>query len=164
MTRAQTRTLATTLALTLGSGIWALAVAQSGGDGATVARGRYIVQIAGCNDCHTPGYPESGGKVPESKWLVGTPVGWRGPWGTTYPSNVRLYMQGLTEDQWVTVARSTEMRPPMPWFTLRDMTEKDLRALYRFVRTLGPAGEPAPAYVPPDRTPKGPVIEFPPAM
>ena len=37
----------------------------------------------------------------------------------------------------------------MPWFTLHDMTETDLRAFYRYVRSLGPAGNPAPAYVPP---------------
>ena len=35
------------------------------------ARGRYLVEIGGCNDCHTPGYAMSGGKVPEKQWLVG---------------------------------------------------------------------------------------------
>mgnify|MGYP001603103675 CR=1 FL=1 len=48
-----------------------------------VAAGRYIVQIAGCNDCHTAGYAMSDGHVPESQWLTGNPVGWRGPLGTT---------------------------------------------------------------------------------
>src|SRR5882672_998171 len=47
-------------------------------------RGSYLAVIAGCNDCHTPGYAESGGKVPESQWLTGTLLGWSGPWGTTY--------------------------------------------------------------------------------
>ncbi|MEJ2396973.1 MAG: cytochrome C, partial [Gammaproteobacteria bacterium] len=28
-------------------------------------RGRYLVRIGGCNDCHTAGYAESGGKTPE---------------------------------------------------------------------------------------------------
>jgi hypothetical protein len=37
----------------------------------------------------------------------------------------------------------------------------DLRALYRFIRHLGIAGELAPAYVPPEQEPKGPVIAFP---
>lgn len=124
-------------------------------------RGRYLVRIAGCNDCHTAGYAPSGGKVPESQWLLGDSLGWRGPWGTTYPINLRLYMQGYTEEQWVKTAKTAKARPPMPWFALHHMSEGDLRALYRYVRHLGPAGKPAPAYVPPDKTPSGPYIQFP---
>jgi len=126
-----------------------------------VKRGRYLVQIGGCNDCHTPMYPPKGGKVPEAEWLTGDALGWRGPWGTTYPTNLRLYMQDLTEDQWVKKAKSLTARPPMPWFNVRDMTTRDLRALYRYVRHLGPAGKPAPAYLPPDKTPPQPYVEFP---
>jgi hypothetical protein len=37
----------------------------------------------------------------------------------------------------------------------------DLRAFYGFVRHLGPAGKPAPKYVPPDTTPSGPYVQFP---
>ena len=130
-------------------------------DAQAIARGKYIAKIAGCNDCHTPGYAMTGGKVPEKDWLVGDALGWRGDWGTTYPANLRLYMQNMSEAQWVKTAQSIQTRPPMPWFALRDMQEQDLRAFYRFVRSLGPVGEPAPAYVPPGQTPKGPVIQFP---
>jgi hypothetical protein len=49
----------------------------------------------------------------------------------------------------------------MPWFSLRDMTDEDLRAIYQFVRSLGPGGEPAPAYLPPGQTPSGPYVQFP---
>ena len=130
-------------------------------DQASLKRGRYIAQIAGCNDCHAAGYAMSGGKTPEKDWLMGDAIGWRGAWGTTYPTNLRLYMQQLTEDQWVKKAKSLQARPPMPWFALRDMKTSDLRAFYRFVRHLGPAGKPAPEYVPPDKTPSGPYIQFP---
>ena len=126
-----------------------------------VERGRYLVQIAGCNDCHTANYAPSGGKVPEKEWLLGDALGWRGPWGTTYPTNLRLYMQDLTEDQWVKKGKTLNARPPMPWFNVRDMTERDLRAMYRYIRHLGPAGKPAPAYVPPEKTPEGPYVQFP---
>jgi mono/diheme cytochrome c family protein len=130
-------------------------------DDAQVKRGRYLVQIGGCNDCHTPAYPEKGGKVPEAQWLTGDALGWYGPWGTTYPTNLRLYMQDLTEDQWVKKARTLQARPPMPWFNVRAMTTNDLRALYRYLRHLGPAGKPAPAYLPPDKTPPQPYVAFP---
>jgi mono/diheme cytochrome c family protein len=76
-----------------------------------VMRGRYLVEIAGCNDCHTPGYAMSGGKVPESQWLTGDALG-----------------------------KTLETRPPMPWFNLRAMSNADLRATYRYIRHLGPAG------------------------
>ena len=59
------------------------ALGQAKADAASLERGRYIAQIAGCNDCHTPGYALSGGKVPEKAWLTGDSFGWRGPWGTT---------------------------------------------------------------------------------
>jgi mono/diheme cytochrome c family protein len=127
----------------------------------SVARGRYVVGIAGCNDCHTPNYAPSGGKVAESEWLTGDALGWRGPWGTTYAPNLRLYMPGLTEEQWVKKAKTLTTRPPMPWFNLHHMSEADLRAIYRYVRHLGPAGKPAPDYVPPDKTPAMPYVQFP---
>jgi mono/diheme cytochrome c family protein len=139
-----------------------LAVAASPSTSApSVERGRYLARIAGCNDCHTPGYVASAGTVPETQWLVGDSLGWRGPWGTTYPINLRLYLQGMTEEQWVAVARAVRSRPPMPWFALRDMTEQDLRSLYQFVRSLGPGGGPSPAYVPPEREPSTPYVQFP---
>ena len=130
-------------------------------DAQAIERGRYIAKIGGCNDCHTPGYAVKGGKVAEKDWLTGDALGWRGDWGTTYPANLRTYMQNMSEAQWVKTAKSIETRPPMPWFALHDMSEQDLRAFYRFVRHLGPAGQPAPAYVPPGQVPQGPYIQFP---
>jgi mono/diheme cytochrome c family protein len=130
-------------------------------DDASIARGRYIAKIAGCNDCHTPGYAMTGGQVPEKDWLVGDHLGWKGAWGTTYPANLRLALAKVSEDEWVRTAKTKPLRPPMPWFALRDMNETDLRAFYRFVRSLGEAGAPVPAYVPPDQSPKGPVVTFP---
>jgi mono/diheme cytochrome c family protein len=126
-----------------------------------VQRGRYLVAIAGCNDCHTPNFAPSGGKVPETQWLTGDSLGWRGPWGTTYAPNLRLYMQTLTEGQWVKKAKTLATRPPMPWFNLHHMSAADLRAIYRYVRYLGPAGNPAPDYVPPDKAPPHPYVQFP---
>jgi mono/diheme cytochrome c family protein len=153
----------TKIALAFSAALAALAAnAQAAGptaDMGTIARGKYVAMIGGCNDCHTPHYPESGGKVPESQWLTGAPVGFQGPWGTTYPANLRLLAQSMTETQWVARFR-TEMRPPMPWFNLAAMSDADVRALYHYVRSLGARGEPAPVYVPPGQAAKTPVIVF----
>ncbi|MGQ0658199.1 MAG: c-type cytochrome [Chromatiales bacterium] len=130
-------------------------------DAVQLDRGRYAVRITGCNDCHTPGYTQAAGAVPEQNWLTGDALGWRGPWGTTYASNLRLYMQSISEDQWIEVARTARYRPPMPWFTLREISEQDLRAMYRFIHALGPAGEPAPVFLPPGEQPHGPYVQFP---
>lgn len=140
---------------------YSLAAAGDTSHEKTVERGRYLVKISGCNDCHTPGYAQAGGNIPEKQWLTGSPLGWRGPWGTTYATNLRLYMQSVSEEQWLKTAHSTQYRPPMPWFTLRDMSTQDLQAIYRFTRHLGPAGAVAPAYVPPNQTPNGPFVSFP---
>jgi mono/diheme cytochrome c family protein len=130
-------------------------------DRQALERGRYLTQIGGCNDCHTPGYLLSEGNVDESRWLTGDRFGWRGPWGTTYAANLRLLLAGLTEDQWVLKARTLRARPPMPWYTLNQMAEEDLRALYRYVRHLGPAGQEAPAYLPVGQEPAPPFALFP---
>lgn len=125
-----------------------------------VKRGRYLVQIAGCNDCHTPGYAPMESKVDEKLWLTGDGLGWRGPWGTTYPANLRLLASQITEDEWVKRATGP-LRPPMPWFNVRDMAQRDVRAIYRYLKFMGPAGQPAPAYVPANQTPSGPFVQFP---
>jgi hypothetical protein len=126
----------------------------------SIERGRYLVTIGGCNDCHTPGYMEAEGQVEESLWLTGDSLGWNGPWGTTFAPNLRLLMQGLSEDQWITLATNLKTRPPMPWFNLVRMADDDLRAIYRFTRYLGPGGQTAPAYMPPDQLPKPPYFSF----
>lgn len=126
--------------------------------------GRYFILLGGCNDCHTPGWEQSGGQMPESEWLTGGRIGYRGPWGTTYASNLRLFVQRVTEDQWVEMFRTREERPPMPWMNYRTINESDLRAAYRFIRDLGPKGEEAPAFVPPDQKPATPYLFFVPRM
>jgi mono/diheme cytochrome c family protein len=128
---------------------------------ASVDRGRYIVKIGGCNDCHTPGFAETNGQLDEQKWLTGDKLGWQGPWGTTFAINLRQFVGGMTEDQWVQVTRNSQAKPPMPTWVFRDLTETDLRSLYRYIRSLGVAGETAPTYVPPGQVTKFPTVKFP---
>lgn len=126
---------------------------------ADIRHGRYLIQISGCNDCHTAGYMQKDGQVAESEWLTGDALGWQGPWGTTYPSNLRLLVQNMDEKAWLVRARQP-MRPPMPSPSLRAMSEADLKAIYRYVRSLGAKGEPAPAYVPPGGKVATPYFDF----
>lgn len=80
---------------------------------AVIERGRYLVEIGGCNDCHSPGYAESNGQMPESTWLQGSPVGFSGPWGVSYPSNLRLLVNGMNLDTWLKRLDVGGL-PPMP--------------------------------------------------
>jgi mono/diheme cytochrome c family protein len=132
-----------------------------GPDTKQVDHGRYLSIIGGCNDCHTPGYLLSEGKVPERLWLTGDRFGWRGPWGTTYAANLRIFVNAMTKDQWVKTARTLKARPPMPWFDLNIMKEGDLEAVYQFIRYMGASGGPSPAYLPPDEEPTTPYALFP---
>lgn len=122
--------------------------------------GRYIISISGCNDCHTDGYMETNGGIGESDWMLGSAVGWRGPWGTTYPPNLRLSVQAMTEDQWVEMLGTRVGMPPMPWPSVNHMSDADRRAVYRYLKLLGPAGEMRPAPLGPGVEPQGPWIDM----
>ena len=46
---------------------------------AKVERGKYMVLTGHCNNCHTAGYAQREGNVPEKDWLMGSGAqGWRG--------------------------------------------------------------------------------------
>lgn len=123
----------------------------------SIAVGRYIVLTGGCNDCHTPGYAQSVGKSPaETEWLKGNPVGYRGPWGVTYASNLRLTVSRMTRDEFVAMLGTREGAPPMPWPSVHAMTTTNRAALYDYIKSLGPGGEPSPANVPPGQEPTTP--------
>ena len=125
-----------------------------------LARGEYLVRIAGCNDCHTPAYAERGGEVPRQEWLVGSPLGFSGPWGTTYATNLRMKVAEMDEAGWLKYTADLRTRPIMPDFAIRAMHEDDRRALYRFIKSLGPGGQKAPEYLPPGQTPPLPYMQM----
>jgi mono/diheme cytochrome c family protein len=133
--------------------------AETQADQRTLERGRYLAVVGGCNDCHTPGYLQGEGKVSQAQWLTGNTVGFKGPWGTTYPANLRLLAQSQTEVQWRANLKRAK-RPPMPWFNVRQMSDEDMGALYHFIRSLGAAGSPAPQFVPPGQQVSTPYYEF----
>lgn len=129
-------------------------------DADLIARGEYLVKIAGCNDCHTPGYAEKAGEIPKQSWLTGSQLGYSGPWGTTYAANLRLKLADMDEAAWLAYSAGLHTRPIMPDYNVRAMAEDDRRALYRFIRALGPAGDKAPDYLPPGQTPPLPYMQM----
>ncbi|MEO6154808.1 MAG: cytochrome C [Thermomonas sp.] len=132
------------------------AAPHASSDAELLARGEYLISMGGCNDCHTPGYGEKSGDVPKDQWLTGDVIGFSGPWGTTYPANLRLKLADMDETAWMKYSGELHTRPIMPDFQLRAMHEDDRRAVFAFIKSLGPAGQPAPAYLPPGQTPPAP--------
>jgi hypothetical protein len=106
------------------------------------------------------GYAEVGGNIPESEWLTGGPMGFSGPWGVSYPINLRNMVSRMEQHEWVAQVGTAQALPPMPWFNLHAMTKADLGAMYAFIRSLGPKGEDAPSPLSPGVTPTTPYIEF----
>jgi hypothetical protein len=64
--------------------------------------------------------------------------------------NLRLRFQDISEQQWLFMVHTRGGHPPMTWTDLRALRDDDLRAIYRFIRSLGPAGVLAPITVPPE--------------
>jgi mono/diheme cytochrome c family protein len=151
----------TVLLLACAAGFGAASAAEPSADADLVARGRYVVMTSGCNDCHTPGFALAEGKLPESAWLTGDTLGWQGAWGTTYAPNLRLRLAAMDRATWTSYAKTLKTRPPMPYWAVNTMSERDLEALWAFVHSLGPAGDPAPAALPPGVAANGPVVSFP---
>ena len=155
------RVIACVILSLVGASAVALAATPGSHKQALLKRGRYLVMIGGCNDCHTPGFAEHGGTAPGKDWLIGSRLGFHGPWGTTYPPNLRLFMQTMTRKQWIHYAHTVRLRPPMPYWALHTMTDRDLSAIYAFVRHLGAAGKPAPQFVPPGQSAPQPYVSWP---
>jgi mono/diheme cytochrome c family protein len=125
-----------------------------------IAAGRYLVNYGGCNDCHTPGYTQAKGAIPETQRLTGNPVGFQGPWGTSYAINLRLFLNKVPEARWLAVVRKPpfEVHPPMPWANLQALSDADLHAIYAYVNSLGTVGGPMHDFIPPGGTVTSPVI------
>ncbi len=145
-------------ALALGLGFGRPSSAPAVAIDPSIARGKTLVAFA-CNDCHTPRWRETDGGIPVRDWMTGSTIGYRGPWGTTYPANVRLEFQHISEAQWLFMIRTRGGVWPMVWHDLRMLPVDDQRAIYRFVRSLGPKGKLTPGDLPPSRTPTTPYMD-----
>lgn len=142
-----------------------------------VARGRYLVGITGCHDCHSP---KIKGMTPNLDLaLSGRPgttplpsptkdevhaspdlTAWQGPWGYTVASNLTPdeatgIGKRYTEASFIATMRSgkkpngTPVMPPMPAEVYQNMTDEDLRAIWAYLRTIKPIRNAVLAGLPP---------------
>ena len=126
-----------------------------------IERGRYVVEIMGCNDCHTPGYLVKRSNLPAEDWLVGSTLGFRGYFGTAYPTNLRLAFQNMSEEDWLILAKKMREGSAMADVMLPETADQDLRAIYRFIKYLGPKGTPSPTSLPEGVKPTTQYIDVP---
>ncbi|MEQ1831606.1 MAG: cytochrome c [Candidatus Eisenbacteria bacterium] len=135
-----------------------------------IERGKYLVTIMACNDCHTPGtfygVPDFG------RFLSGSELGWVGPWGVVYAANLTSDPEtGLGKwkpDEIAMAIRSgnrpdgRQLAPAMPWLNYSNLTDDDALAIAAYLKTLKPVKHAVPKPLPPGEAAKGPVLAFPP--
>jgi cytochrome c553 len=132
-----------------------------------VERGRYLVTIGGCNDCHSP--KTDAQMTPDTtRMLSGRPAStppplqqpgvivasldltaWAGPWGNSFAANLTPDAEtGIgkryDEAKFIAAMRTGKkpegepILPPMPWNVVGKMTDEDLRSVWAFLQTLTP--------------------------
>ena len=126
-----------------------------------IDRGRQVIQTMGCNSCHTQDYMIKRSNIPEEDWLLGSTLGFYGTYGTAYPTNLRLLLNNMTEDEWLALAKQMRDDSPMAWVMLSTTVDQDLRAIYKFVKNLGPKGTPALSRLPAGVMPTTQYVEYP---
>jgi mono/diheme cytochrome c family protein len=116
-----------------------------------VAYGKYLVNAASCNDCHTKqdkgkfvGEPFAGGfefKFPDGSIVTSVnitpdPTG-IGSWDkATFVSRFKMYADSGYVPQKV---KDGEFKTVMPWTMYAGMSTQDLEAMYAYLKTLKPA-------------------------
>jgi hypothetical protein len=156
-------------------------------DAEIIQRGEYLVNMIGCNDCHSPKkMGERGPEVIQELKLSGYPgtrplqkvstdalkSGWgllnadltsfAGPWGQSFAANLTPDPTGIgnwTEDQfrlalthgWYKgIEGSRMLLPPMPWQNWTSMKDEDVKAIYKYLKSLPPVKNEVPEPIPPD--------------
>jgi mono/diheme cytochrome c family protein len=131
-------------------------------DETQVARGKYLVQLAGCTDCHTPGHFT--GKSDSTRYLAGSDIGFQVPGAGTFvgPNLTPDPETGLghwTSEQIAKTLR-TGVRPDgrvlfpvMPWPAYARLTPSDLDAIVAFLKSLRPVTNRVPGPFGPNEEP-----------
>jgi mono/diheme cytochrome c family protein len=110
-----------------------------------VARGKYLVTIGGCSDCHTPG--TFLGKPDMSKFLGGSDVGFAIPGlgvfaGANLTPDKATGLGNWTDDQIITAITTGKrpdgriLAPIMPYKALASLTKADAKAIVAYLRSI----------------------------
>jgi mono/diheme cytochrome c family protein len=114
-------------------------------DDAQVARGRYLVTISGCSDCHTPGALRSAPDM--NRYLGGSDVGFAIPGvgvfvGENLTPDKATGLGAWTDEQIIAAIRTGEtpdgrqLSPVMPYPALSQLSDADARAIVAFLKSL----------------------------
>lgn len=118
-----------------------------------VERGKYLVAIAGCSDCHTPGALL--GNPDAKRMLGGSDVGFGVPGvgvfiGSNLTPDKETGLGGWTAEQ-IVAAITTGKRPDgrvlsgiMPWEELSRLTPSDAEAIAAYLKSLPPVKNAVP--------------------
>jgi hypothetical protein len=142
------RTLTLALALILAGACVALPLrAANAADAQQIARGKYLVGLMSCTDCHTPGHFL--GKEDATKYLGGSDVGFAVPGlgvfvGPNLTPDKDTGLGNWTAAQIATALTKGEtpegriLAPPMPWRNYASITKADALAIAGYLKTLPP--------------------------
>ncbi len=112
-----------------------------------VDRGKYLVTLGGCNDCHTPGY--FFGNPDMTKFLGGSDVAFEIPGlgafaGRNITPDRDTGIGNWTSEQIVTALQTGQrpdgrtLAPIMPWHALASLTKEDAAAIAAFLKSIPP--------------------------
>jgi mono/diheme cytochrome c family protein len=127
-----------------------------------IERGKYLVAIAGCMDCHTPGY--FFGKPDMPRYLGGSEVGFEIPGlgvfhGPNLTPDPDTGLGKWTVDQIVTALQTgkrpdgRELAPIMPWRAFAQLTKDDATAIAVYLKSLPPVKNKVPGPFGPNEKP-----------
>lgn len=101
---------------------------------------------------HPEGEPLPDAPAPNGPWMATATwdlTAWSGPWGVSYAFNLtpdeNTGIGSWSEDTFVGALKtgrhmgvSRPILPPMPWDSLRNLTDDDLRSIFAYLRTIRP--------------------------
>lgn len=149
-------------ALILSLGLATLAPPAARADDAQTQRGKYIVSVAGCGDCHTPG--TFIGKPDPTRFLGGSDVAFEIPGlGAFAGANITPDMEtgiGKWTPEQIIAAFQTGVTPAgkilapiMPWKDFANLSPDDAMAVAMYLKSIPPVSQKVPGpFKPGDKT------------